>query len=61
MMDEATEKHRHETEARTVMRWPKDQRLRYYEQVAAKRGHEAATALIEEVQRQWHLDMMSQP
>lgn len=60
-MDDTTERQRHESEARTVMRWPRDRRRRYYADVAAKRGHEAATALIEEVQRQWHLDMMGQP
>lgn len=52
---------RHKAEAREVMRWPKEKRQRFYEQVAAKRGQEAATALIEEVQRQWHIDMMGQP
>ena len=61
MDDTSSEQHRHETEARTVMRWPKAQREAFYKEVAAKRGEKAAQALIAEVNRQWHLDMMGQP
>ncbi len=47
------ESHRATTEARTVMRWPKADRDRYYAMVTRNRGGAAARALVADVRREW--------
>lgn len=48
-----SEDHRAATEARTVMRWPKADRDRYYAMVTRNRGDAAARALVADVRREW--------
>lgn len=48
-----TETHRHECEAREVLKWDRERRLAYYGQVKAKRGEAAMQRLVDEVKRQW--------
>lgn len=59
-VDPASEQHRHECEARTVMRWPREERMAYYGLVADKRGRAAAEALRDEVMRQHRIDLEGQ-
>ena len=40
---------RHECEARTVMTWPKAQRVEFYRKIAEKRGQDAAQRLVDKV------------
>lgn len=40
-------------EAKTVVEWPKLKRDRYYQEVKARRGEEAARKLIEGVREAW--------
>lgn len=53
----AWEQHRHECEARYALRMPREERLRYYDGVARRRGREKARALTEEVNRQYRLQL----
>lgn len=41
------------TEARTVARWPKQDREAYYKLVAQKRGESAARGLYEDIKAVW--------
>jgi len=55
------ETYRRECEARTVMRWQREQRTTYYAEVRKKRGDAAAQDLVTEVKRQWHISQLQQP
>lgn len=48
-----SEAHRARCEARTVMRWPKQERSKYYGMVAEKRGRSAAQRLMADVSEEW--------
>lgn len=48
-----SETHRHECEAREVMRWDKERRTAYFQGVKKQRGKVAAKELIGEVNQQW--------
>lgn len=47
------EEFRRLTEARTVARWPKQDREAYYKLVAQKRGKSAARGLYEDIKAVW--------
>lgn len=48
-----SEAHRAACEARRVMAWPAEERKAYYAKVRAARGHDAAAALIADVNSEW--------
>jgi len=52
-MDTTSETWRAICEARTVMRWPKEKRAAYYEDVQKKRGRAALERLKADVNREW--------
>jgi hypothetical protein len=47
------EQHRAACEARTVMRWPKHERLSFYGMVRRNRGESAARELLANVSAEW--------
>lgn len=48
-----SEAHRARCEARTVMRWPAQNRKAYYAKVAEKRGDASARQLVADVSTEW--------
>lgn len=48
-----SEAHRAACEARTVMRWPRENRASYYAEVKKKRGEKARADLVAAVNAAW--------